>query len=56
LSSLGFVRSSSELAIYTRRSNTSQLVVGVYVDDIVIIGPDRKKSACSRRRWLQNSR
>jgi hypothetical protein len=43
LSSLGFVRSSSEPAIYTRRSNSSQLVVGVYVDDLVITGPDRKE-------------
>jgi hypothetical protein len=43
LSSLGFVRSSFEPAINTRRSNPSQLVVGVYVDDLVITGPDRKE-------------
>jgi hypothetical protein len=43
LSALGFVRSLSEPAIYTRRSNSSQLVVGVYVDDLVITGPDRRE-------------
>jgi hypothetical protein len=53
LMSLGFVRSLSEPAIYIRRSDSSQLTVGVYVDDLVIIGP-HKKSASSREKWLQN--
>jgi hypothetical protein len=43
LSSFGFVRSSYEPAIYTRRSNSTQLVVGVYVDDLVITGPDKEE-------------
>jgi hypothetical protein len=43
LSSMGFMRSSSKPTIYTRRSNSSQLIVGVYVNDLVITGPDRKE-------------
>ena len=38
LLSLNFKRSPSEYAIYTRRKREAQLVVGVYVDDLVIIG------------------
>jgi hypothetical protein len=41
LTSLGFVRSPSEPAIYIRRSDSSQLIVGVYVDDLVITGPHK---------------
>jgi hypothetical protein len=35
MKSLGFKKSSSEPAIYLRRNNKSQLVVGVYVDDLI---------------------
>ena len=38
LLSLKFNRSPSEPAIYTRQNRDAQLVVGVYVDDLVIIG------------------
>lgn len=38
LLSLGFRRSPSEAAIYVRRNGKAQLVVGVYVDDLVITG------------------
>jgi hypothetical protein len=38
LLSLGFRRSPSEHAIYIRRKGNMQLVVGVYVDDLVITG------------------
>jgi hypothetical protein len=34
------MRSSSEPAIYTRKCKSSQLIVGVYVDDLVITGPE----------------
>jgi hypothetical protein len=36
--SLGFQRSSSEHGIYTRSSGAARLVVGVYVDDLIISG------------------
>jgi hypothetical protein len=39
--SLGFWRTTSKHTIYIRWNNDSQLVVGVYVDDLVIIGSDR---------------
>jgi hypothetical protein len=36
--SLGFQRSSSEHGIYTRSTGTSRLVIGVYVDNLIITG------------------
>lgn len=36
--SLGFQRSSSEHGVYTRTRGASRLIVGVYVDDLIIIG------------------
>lgn len=38
LPSLGFKRSSSEHVVYVRQNSNAQLVVGVYVDDLVITG------------------
>jgi hypothetical protein len=40
LLSLSFQRTPSEHAIYVRWNNNMQLVVGVYVDDLVITGSD----------------
>jgi hypothetical protein len=36
LNSLGFTRSDNEHIVYTRRTNNRPLVVGVYVDDLLI--------------------
>jgi len=36
--SLGFQRSSSEHGIYTRSNDASRLVIGIYVDDLIITG------------------
>jgi hypothetical protein len=41
LLSLGFQRIPSEHTIYVRRNGNVQLVVGVYVDDLIITGSDR---------------
>jgi hypothetical protein len=41
LLSLGFRRTPSEHAIYVRWNDNMQLVVGVYVDDLIITGSDR---------------
>jgi hypothetical protein len=41
LLSLGFQRNPSEHAIYVRQNGNVQLVVGVYVDDLIITGSDR---------------
>jgi hypothetical protein len=38
LQSLGFTRCPSEPTIYTRRSCGNQLIVGVYVDELVVTG------------------
>jgi hypothetical protein len=42
LISLGFVRSKVEHAVYKRGENDSLLLVGVYVDDLIICGPNSK--------------
>jgi hypothetical protein len=38
-----------ELAIYTRKTNSSQLVVGVYVDDLVITEEDSEDISCFKQ-------
>jgi hypothetical protein len=38
--SLGFLRTPSEHAIYVWRNGNVQLVVGVYVDDLIITSSD----------------
>lgn len=38
LVSLGFVRSVTEHAVHTRGSGKSRLILGVYVDDLIITG------------------
>jgi hypothetical protein len=42
LISLGFVRSKVEHAVYKRGENDSLLLVGVYIDDLIICGPNSK--------------
>jgi hypothetical protein len=42
LMSLGFFRCPSEPAIDTRRRNGSRLIIGVYVDDLVVTGDLQK--------------
>jgi hypothetical protein len=42
LLSFGFSRCPSEPAIYTKRIDNRQLVIGVYVDDLMIIGSSSK--------------
>nr|GEZ82661.1 zinc finger, CCHC-type [Tanacetum cinerariifolium] len=43
LKSLDFKKRNLEQAIYTKRSKTSTLIVGVYVDDLIITGTPRKE-------------
>jgi len=42
LCKLGFIRSAEEHAVYRRGTGRSLLLVGVYVDDLIICGPDSK--------------
>ena len=42
LLALGFVRSKMDHAVYRRKNRDSFLLVGVYVDDLIISGPDVK--------------
>nr|GEZ07918.1 ribonuclease H-like domain, reverse transcriptase, RNA-dependent DNA polymerase [Tanacetum cinerariifolium] len=43
LKSLDFKKCNLEQAFYTKRSKTSTLIVGVYVDDLIITGTPRKE-------------
>jgi hypothetical protein len=53
---LGFRRTPSEHAIYVRRNCNVQLVVGVYVDNLIITGLAATTSGRSRRRWQSRSK
>jgi hypothetical protein len=50
LLSLGFWRTPSEHTIYVWWNDDDQLVVGVYVDDLVLIGRTAMTSSHSGRR------
>ena len=43
LKSLDFKKCNLEQAVYIKRSKTSMLIVGVYVDDLIITGTPRKE-------------
>ena len=45
LKHLGFIRCSEEHAVYRRGTGRVLLLVGVYVDDLIICGPDSKSIA-----------
>jgi hypothetical protein len=46
---LGFTRSLSEPSIYTRQNRGAQLIVGVYVDDLVITSANHSETMGSLR-------
>jgi hypothetical protein len=54
LATIGFSHSASEHAVYTRGKGASQLLVGVYVDNLIITGNNAdeittfKQQMCSR--------
>lgn len=56
LCSLGFTRSNHEHAVYTRRAAAKPLVVGVYVDDLLITGPVDDDIACFKQEMLEQFR
>jgi hypothetical protein len=45
LSGLGFTKCATEHAVYGRGTSSSRLLVGVYVDDLIITGSDRQEIA-----------
>lgn len=49
MAQLSFQRSRSEHGVYTRSSSTSRLVVGVYVDDLIISGSSSKEIAAFKQ-------
>jgi hypothetical protein len=51
LASLGFKRSPLEHVVYRRGDATSYLLVGVYVDDLIITGTDVKAIVEFTHQW-----
>jgi len=51
---LGFSKSVEEHAVYKRGAGISQLLVGVYVDDLIICGPDSKKIADFKQQMMNS--
>ncbi|WVZ93229.1 hypothetical protein U9M48_039227 [Paspalum notatum var. saurae] len=49
LAQLGFQRSSSEHGIYTRGHGDSRLIIGVYVDDLIISGASGEEISCFKQ-------
>lgn len=43
LKNLGFKRCASEHGVYTKGEGTSRVIVGVYVDDLIITGADSRR-------------
>jgi hypothetical protein len=43
LQQLGFTRCASEHAVYGRGTSSSRLLVGIYVDDLIITGSDQQE-------------
>ena len=50
LASLGLQRSTSEHVVYTRRKGTHRMIVGVYVNELVITAETSTRSSNSRKR------
>ena len=40
LRSLDFSRSSQEHVVYFKRSHTSRLIIGIYIDNLIVTGMD----------------
>jgi len=53
LKEMGFERSSHEAAMYWRSSGRAILLVGVYVDDLIITGTDEKKVAAFKAQMMK---
>jgi hypothetical protein len=51
---LGFVRSVEENAVYKKGTGRSLLLVGVYVDDLIICGPDSKLIATFKQQMKKS--
>ena len=53
LTALGFIRSPLEHAVYRRGNDHSYLLVGVYVDDLIITGTDAADIASFKEQMQQ---
>jgi hypothetical protein len=53
LAKLGFSRSIEDHAVYRRGTGDSLVLVGVYVDDLVICGPDNRAIAVFKQQMMK---
>jgi hypothetical protein len=53
LSSLSFTKCNTEHALYTRRSRRGLLIVGVYVDDLIVTGESEDDAAEFKREMMK---
>jgi hypothetical protein len=53
LGSLGFTKCDTEHALYTRRSRRGLLIVGVYVDDLIVTGESEDDAAEFKREMMK---
>ena len=51
LGELGFQRCATEHALYTRRRGKEELIIGVYVDDLIITGAHAEDIDASSAIW-----
>lgn len=51
---LGFVRNPLEHAVYRRSENSDFLLVGVYVDDLIITGPNKDSIDKFKKQMMQS--
>nr|GFB05447.1 ribonuclease H-like domain, reverse transcriptase, RNA-dependent DNA polymerase [Tanacetum cinerariifolium] len=54
LKSLDFKKCALEQAIYTKKTKDSILLIGVYVDDLIITGTPKGKLTNSKLKWKKN--
>jgi len=49
LKKLGFRKCATELAVYTRGVGKARVILGVYVDDLIVTGGDLREIAVFKR-------
>lgn len=54
LEKLGFVKCPYEHAVYTRREGNASLIIGVYVDDLLVTGTSVANIERFKKKWVMS--